>query len=234
MAVRTRVDPIDRSFIVDLSEGEAGAGQSKVFADFAREAIAEASEQNRAATGTDVPYETFVDGRRGAPLESVKPDGTIVAVFDLMDDLFEWIGDMLVQNSPVLTGDYANSHIFFADGVEVSPGAVVPPAAEYVFLNLQPYARKIERGLSPQAPDGVYEAVAAMARRRFGGVANIKFSFRSFQEGGVVAYTGTGTRQERNRTKGKFAETPLAGGDERKRERDTRRPAIVIAPFGGR
>lgn len=235
MAITTRVDPISRDVSLLIADALGPEARTHMLADFARRQIAEATELNKAATGRDVPVNVFVDGRKGAPLDSVKPDGVIIGVFDLMDDLFEWIGDMLVQNSPVLSGDYASSHLFFADGVEVAPGGAVPPAEEYVFLNVQPYARKIERGLSPQAPDGVYQGVAAMAKRRFGNVANIKFSFRSFLDGGVAAYVGTGTSQDRNRGKqGRFSETPTAGADARKPERDNRRPAIVIAPYGGK
>ena len=53
-------------------------------------------------------------------------------------------------------------------------------AEEYVFINTQPYARKIEgtggRRMAPQAPDGVYQAVATLAQRRFGNIARITFS----------------------------------------------------------
>ena len=66
-----------------------------------------------------------------------------------------------------------------------------------MFLNTQPYARKIEgyRGLggvvhrapsSPQAPDGVYQAVATLAQRKFGNVAKITFSYRTAIGGEII------------------------------------------------
>jgi len=55
-----------------------------------------------------------------------------------------------------------------------------------VFLNIQPYARKIERGQSSQAPDGVYQAVATLAQRRFGNVAKITFSYRTAIGGAII------------------------------------------------
>jgi hypothetical protein len=71
-----------------------------------------------------------------------------------------------------------------ADGAEVDPsGANVPPADEYVFINTVPYARRIERGSSSQAPDGVYQAVAMLARGRFGNIARITYSFRTVSSG---------------------------------------------------
>lgn len=234
MAVRTRIEPIDRSIVLAIRQGESPEEYSRHLASYARGALKEAQETNRQVVGRVPPHETWVDGRKDAPLESVKPDGVIVFEFELLNDLFAWIGQMLVQNSPVLTGRYSDSFVFFAGGVEVAPGGEVPPAEEYVFLNIQPYARKIERGLSPQAPDGVFQGVAALAKRRFGNMAHIRFSYRSFQEGGITAYIGTGTKRGRNhiasgRHKGRFTATPTDNSAARKAERDTRMPAIVIA-----
>ena len=87
------------------------------------------------------------------------------------------------MHSPVLTGRFAKSHELFADGVDTENPNIAPPAEEYVFLNTQPYARKIERGRSPQAPDGVYQAVATLAQRRFGNIARITFSYREVRGG---------------------------------------------------
>ena len=60
-----------------------------------------------------------------------------------------------------------------------------------MFLNTQPYARKIEGDLSrepssKQAPEGVYEAVATLAQRRFGNVAMIRFSYRTPIDGAIA------------------------------------------------
>lgn len=224
--VTTRIEPLDRSIVLAIREGEPPAERGKRLAAYARAALAEAQEINRRATGSVPPHETYVDGKLGAPLESVKPDGVIVFEFDLLNDMFAWIGEMLVQHSPVLTGRYAASHAFFADGVEVVPGADLPPAEEYVFISTVPYARKIERGLSPQAPEGVYEGVAALARRRFGNVARIRFSFRSLQAGGIVGYIPAAASVGRDK-RGRFASTG-ARSAARDLKHATRQPAIVI------
>lgn len=233
MAISTRIDPISRDISLMISDALGPQARSAMLADFARRQIADAAAANAAALGREPPHTTFVDGREGAPLASVKPEGTIVTVFDLMDDLFEWIGDMLVQNSPVLTGRYAASHVFFADGVEVEPGAAVPPASEYVFLNTQPYARKIERGLSPQAPDGVYEVVAAMASRRFGNVASISFSFRFVPAGAVGDWARSTRLQGRDWSADVRKRVSKLTGHKRT-DYLTRQPAIVITPHGVR
>lgn len=218
--VTTRIEPIERSIMLAIREGEPPAERGRRLAGYARKALAEAQEINRRATGVVPPHETYVDGRLGAPLESVKPDGVIVFEFDLLNDLFDWIGEMLVKHSPVLTGRYQGSHAFYADGVEIAPGAEVPPAEEYVFLNLQPYARKIERGLSKQAPDGVYEAVTVLARQRFNNVASIRFTYRSPLLGYVP---GAANRAERRAMRNQPARQSAI-----RMERESRQPAIVI------
>jgi hypothetical protein len=226
MAVRTRITPINRNIELIMQRSLSPQAQSVRLASYARARLAEAQEINRQALGRVPPHETFVDRRQGAPLESVKPDGLIVFDFELLDDLFAWIGEQLVIHAPVLTGEYQRSFVFFADGVEVDPGAQVPPAQEYVFLNTQPYARKIERGLSDQAPDGVFQAVATLAKERFGNMASIRFSYRALNEGGIMAYQPAGSAAARDR-RGRFT---AAGADRsaQKLENSLRTPAIVI------
>ncbi|CAH1658705.1 hypothetical protein CHELA1G11_12869 [Hyphomicrobiales bacterium] len=179
MALRVRTKIINRDIVAFVKQGISAEAAASMRADIAREALAEAQEQNRKALGRLPPHETYVDGRKGAPLESVKPTGTVLFEFDLYNELFSWIGEQLVLHSPVLTGHYRQSHLFFADGAAVDPGAALPEAGEYLFVNDRPYARMIEGGSSDQAPDGVYEAVAALANRRFGNVARIRFTYRT-------------------------------------------------------
>jgi len=178
-----QLDDFVKDIKVVVSDLKSPEEKSKRLAAFARKQIAEAVQINQVATGQPSSYQVAVDGRIGAPIDSVKPDGVIVATFDLIADVLDWIGAMLVKESPVLTGEYAASHRLFVDGVEHEPGDVVPEADEYVFVSVVPYARKIERGLSSQAPDGVYQAVAAVARNRFGNTAKISFGYRSVKGG---------------------------------------------------
>lgn len=193
----------------------------QLIAAHAREGLRESQEINRAALGHVPPHDTFVDGRPGAPLDSVNPDrGVIVFRFQLAQDLLAWIEAMLILHSPVLTERYARSHILFADDRQAD--AAEPPEADvYIFLNAQPYARKIERGQSSQAPDGVYEAVAAMAARRFGNVARIRYGFRSFQDGALVTNAEVSALR---RDLGRRGASEIV-----KRERETRQPAIIVA-----
>ena len=198
MALSVRVPPpISRELELMMAEDLGPKAKSAMLAAFAAEGIEDAKQINKRALGRVPPYDVYVDNREGAPLTSVKPDGVIRAEFQLVIEALAWIFEQLQMHSPVLTGRYARSHELFADGVDVGNPNAAPPAEEYVFLNTQPYARKIEgyRGLggvvyrdpsSPQAPDGVYQAVATLAKRRFGNVAKIEFSYRTAIGGAII------------------------------------------------
>jgi hypothetical protein len=201
MALSVRITPIRRDLDVMFKQGIGDKAQSALLAAFALEKIEEAKAQNKQALGRVPPYKTYVDGREGAPLESVKPNGVIRVEFQLVNEAIAWIYQQLQIHSPVLTGRYANSHELFADGVQVDNPNAAPPAEEYVFLNTQPYARKIEGDLSRepssrQAPEGVYEAVATLAQNKFSRLGKIRFSYRT-PIGGQIAGGRIGDRSKR-------------------------------------
>lgn len=219
MAIRTRIEPIGREIEVIIDQTLSPKARSKALADFARVELTEAQRINFKALGHLPGHTTRVDGRSEAPLDSVKPEGRIDFEFEVLAGLFMFVLQELRRLSPVRSGAYRASHTFFADFHQADP-ANPPEAREYVFINLQPYARKIETGrIQTRMPPGVYEASASSARRRFGNVARIRFSYRSTPSGGVggwAARTGrTSTKYARNR--------PGA-----RAEWLTRQPAIVI------
>ena len=220
MAVRTRIDPIDRDIVALISRDLSPEAQSKALAAFAREHFIEAEAQNIRVLGAAPDHDTFVDGRQGAALETVKPDGTILVEFHLLTDVIEFVDAQLILNSPVKSGTFMRSHVWFADDVEFDP-AHPPVANSYVVLNAQPYARKLERGASSQAPDGVYQAVAAVAKRRFGNVAFVGFTYRSFPGGAV----GNWAQTESAKT---LARNVRGGRPDKHHDWLTRQPAISI------
>jgi len=156
-----------------------GDDLQQAFAAFARTEIDSAKAENAAILGAVPRVRIFVDGHEGAALESVRANGVVVAEFELMGEVLVYIHQQLVQHSPVKSGRYQHSHVLFADGAQVEPGLGAPVASEYVFVNTQPYARKLEKGASSEAPNGVYQAVAAMAKQRFSRLARITFDYRA-------------------------------------------------------
>lgn len=179
MGIVTKVEPIDRDLLLSFGGDLSEKGRSAALAAFAIEERDKAVDLNRASAGQSVTYETYVDGKQGAGEASVRPDGVISYEFGLVRPVLEWIGNELVMASPVLTGRYARSHVLFADGREVEHMDEAPDAQRFVFLNIQPYARKIEDGLSPQATEGVYQGVASVAQARFGNAAKIFFGWEA-------------------------------------------------------
>jgi len=192
MAVSFRADPIDRmtrTLLAGLNEQ-----RTAMAAEFAREEIARAEAVNKVATGGEVKYTVSVDGRVGAPLESVNTNGgTIVAEFNIGADVLRWIADKLKARSPSRTGRYIGAQIMLADGREVSPYGRVPPADFYMFVDTVPYGPKIEMGKTKsgrsfviQASNArVYDRTAKEARSQFKDIADIKYGFTSLAQ----AYT---------------------------------------------
>jgi hypothetical protein len=210
MPVSVRVANVGKSITAVLDDALSPKAQSQALANFARRELRKGEEQNRRVLGETPTHQTTVDGVREAPLESVKPNGTIVFQFDLVFDVLTWIADQLARHSPVHTGAFRKSHALFADGAEVDPEA--PPAArEYIFLSLDKprKVRALERGHSKQYPNGVYEVVAELARRRFGNHASISFSYHAPYKPDLRGMVGKARRQA---------------------EKDVRVPAIVVVP----
>lgn len=199
MTVKTRIEPIADFVEVAVRADLSREGQAQAVARFARERLGEAQEQNRRALGRVPPHRGYVDGREGAALETVNPQGgRIVFEFELIDDVLQWIAERLIERSPVESGRYRAGHSLFVDGVKAEFGALlagrdVPPGAEYTFVNYVAYSRKIEIGKTKsgrdfvvQVPNRIYERTAKDARSRFGNLAQIGFSYRGVIGGGIA------------------------------------------------
>lgn len=215
MAFTVTVEPIDRDIAVILNDNLSLKARSAALAQEAKAALTDAKAQNEQALGAVPPYDTFVDGSEGKSEDQVSPDGEIVYQFRLVTDALAWIDAELIAHSPVKTGRYQRSHILLADGVETDPDTP-PLASEYVFLNTQPYARKIERGESKAAPEGVYEGIATLAAARFGNTAKISFGYRS-AAGGEWVTSPAAARHARRHHRASDPQSWL-----------TRQPAIII------
>ncbi|MBB3936556.1 hypothetical protein [Aureimonas phyllosphaerae] len=169
-----------------VDEFASPKARSRMLAGFAREQIEKTQIENETALGRTIRKpRVSVDGKLGAALSTVKPDGTIVAEFNVEAVAVRWILRELELISPTLTGAYRASHTVFADGQELALSAdgEIPNAFEYVIVSTLPYAKKLDPkdGLparSKQAPRGVYAAISAVAAMRFENEATIRFTFR--------------------------------------------------------
>ena len=226
MAIRTSFPAIDRTVGLVLDRALSPEERGKRAAAAARRILAQVQEAHRAALGRVPDVETFVDNRHGAPLESVNTNGGhILFKFNVFEQVLIYIDRMLVEHSPVKTGAYQRSHTLYADLKEIDINGPIPPAEEYVFISSLPYSRKVERGESPQAPDGVYEATAVLAAYRFRRFANIRFTWQA----PTLNYMRGGSNREQRQMlrEGPWSQLQAAG----RQEQQTRYPAIKITRF---
>lgn len=186
MVVRVRLDPIARDLRVMVEEYVSPPAQQRAIARFARAEIDKVDSANARALGRRVAKSVTVDGRKGAALESVRPNGgVIIAEWELFFEVLPWIAKTLRERSPRVSGRYLRGHKAFADGAEFTDLTKPPPAKEYTFVNIVPYSRKLEIGKTQsgrpfviQVPNRIYETVAKDARARFGRIADISFNYR--------------------------------------------------------
>lgn len=182
----------------ELSPAQRGAA----VADFAMTAVTAVQIANRVALGYSPAYRSFVDGVASTALERVKLDGgKIEFEFEIsqIDDVLRWIAKALYDASPFRSGDYRNGHTLLADGEPIDVNGNIPQdVSEFCFVNVVPYARKIEIGTTEggrpfvvQVPPNVYERVTQRAQHEFGERANIRFEFRSVDEGKIGRWSRT-------------------------------------------
>jgi hypothetical protein len=124
-------------------------------------------------------FRVTVDGRSGAAEETVSAEGGIIRYdFDYVAKAARFALAALRRAAPVRRGTYRADHKVLVAGRE---SAVVPDRLPFgtviTLVNALPYARKIERGLSKKAPDGVYEVVARQVRSRFGATVAVGFTW---------------------------------------------------------
>lgn len=220
MAVRVRLDPIDRDIKLLLSQELSPQRQAEVFKQFARQEINSAKTHNRAILRRDPRMIVTVDGSENESLSSVKVTSVVIAEFEVVLEALGWISTQLQTHSPVKSGRYVKSHELFADGEHVENPNNAPVADRYVFLNVQPYARKLELGSSSQAPAGVYQAVAKLAQK-FGNVAKISFGYESAVGfASMSGWAGSSSAKRWAAAHGRRSDTT---------EWLTRQPAIIVS-----
>ena len=144
-------------FTSDVQSWLSPEGRQKDLQAFADKALKEVQAINKRVLGKEPAY------------TKKKYPKAITFEFQFTDvEMLRWISSLLIQNSPHgETGVYARSHIVMADNVQIDVNGDIPIASIYIFANTAPFSRKIERGYSPQRPDGVYQSAAAIAQQRY-------------------------------------------------------------------
>ncbi|WP_041795137.1 hypothetical protein [Pararhodospirillum photometricum] len=195
-----------------------GPGRQQELVALCRWALTEGHKINRTAIGHDIAARTLVNGVQ-APIESVRSGGVVLHQFAVHQAAVDFAYETLKKLSPVETGNYKSEHQMLVNGESVDPSSQVGVDDIVIFVNSEPYTRRIEWGLSKKkAPNGVYfgktpsgssEAAYAVVRRRWGAVVTVAFQYIALFDGEIV--------------RGKEANAP-----------SIRYPALIIAPKGTR
>jgi len=123
-------------------------------------------------------YDRFVNGRAGAPEETVEAPGPILYTFSWWKDFVEAAVEQLQAFSPRASGRYASSFIVLANQKLVTSFDDIPAGAEIIITNFQPYVRKIEVGaMKMSVPDRVFDRARLALNRRFGNSFRVESTF---------------------------------------------------------
>lgn len=161
--------PVDRQIEI-LGKELEGPLRKQIIREMSQKAFGEARAHNRSVLGYAPRESLATDGVEGKLPEEMKVGGRAVLTFGVQDG-----GSLLAafaiaelqkvsprgrSNSKAEAERYAANHIVIVDGRVAEPPYLLPQGWNQIIItNVLPYARKIERGLSSQRPDGVYEAI---------------------------------------------------------------------------
>ncbi len=155
------------------------------------------AEEQAKGSFPEVGYITIVDNKAYKPIERVSPFGKIeyrsfVPLFAIAKDAIQRLLKesprgrgasanrsgrylenhiVMVNNTPINSSGRGINYIELEKQLELLQAGGGSPTIRIV--NIQPYARKIEKGLSPQAGRGVYNKVFSWLRRKYGNFAFI-------------------------------------------------------------
>lgn len=144
-----------------------GPFRKEILREAADTLFGEVRASNRAIAGPNLQETVTTDGVQGRAPEDMRVGGQSVLRMGRPSDFLPKVMEILEAASPRGRSNskpeedrYVRSHVVLVDGQEIGPPFLLPPAwRRIVVVSLSPYTRKIERGLSAQRPDGVYEAV---------------------------------------------------------------------------
>jgi hypothetical protein len=158
-----------------------------------RRFVAFAREQHSRVMRSDPRPASFlrtVDGVVGAREDAVRYDGIIIYDYPRIPSVVAFAMEKLIEKSPVESGAYRDSHTIFLNGEPVSNLKGYRPGDDVAISNLMPYTRKIELGkmkMRVAGTDHVYQqALQAITRSRFGGIAKVRLVYRPIFGGGTA------------------------------------------------
>ena len=218
----------DETFTVFVKS--LGKQASQAMAAKAMEVQANAETAGTTLGGAKPGTYRYVDGVLGAPLENVRPTGSIVLQFDHRPSAVAALFAALRARSPSDSGRYRDAHFALLDGVAMDP-LEHPSAAELVGVrrvtlsNPQPYARRLEIALDKsgrpfvkQVLPRIFESAMIAVRPVFAGLLRMDFTYIDLSG----AYVATTNMFRRRNKSGRFRDKDRGKGI------SIRYPAITI------
>jgi hypothetical protein len=125
-------------------------GVARMNADAARQLLVSTARAEQARVireqtsrgGTPPSLQTIVDNRRGARIEQVRPDGTIVLEWGYVREVAVAALAALTEAGPQDAGDWKRSLVILADNVEVEPTRIPHEARDVKLGNRQDAPRR--------------------------------------------------------------------------------------------
>lgn len=157
----TGFEGFDRQ-IAFATDGIAPENIAKELAKFARAELAKAI-----AAGASPNYDRYVNGRQGAPEESVTIPGGILYVFSNWPLVINAALAELQKRSPRRSGRFASSFVVLANQTVTTDYGSIPAAAEVIIFNAQPTSRKAEVGRLGIPARRLFDGTKSALSRRF-------------------------------------------------------------------
>lgn len=147
--------------------------------------------------------ETVVDGRRGAPVESVRADGYILIEWGYVREVALVALQALRAAGPDVAGDWKSTLAVLADGTGIDPARIPHAAREVLVVATVPYARRLEIGKTKRGDPFVLddedyrllERTAKRLHRQYRQVAKIDFTYVDLE--GAYSLTNRSARRGR-------------------------------------
>lgn len=168
-----------RSTKVFIDSSLSPKAQSEFLAKVAKQGVADLIATKRAPPR----YDRFVDGKKDAPEETVKPSGTISYVFEYLNDVIAFSIGYLRTRSPVRKGKYRDSFYVSVNGKAILAtdfeGTDIGTSSEIIIYNSQPYARKVDvqlvgyKKLHFSTPADMFPECVQAVKSRFGNLVNV-------------------------------------------------------------
>lgn len=170
--------------------------QAQKTAELSKRALIETAErvrnttlaEQRSRAGVAPDYTQIVDRVRDAPLNAVRPDGTIIFEWVYLREVAEVAFDTLLARGPQLSGAWKKSLSIFVDDVKASLEAITPATQRIEIAPVIIYARRLELGKDRKggpfvvnAPPHLVEETAVLLRRQYARVARVQHTFVQLQ-----------------------------------------------------